>query len=354
LLDRASFPRHKLCGDTINPGALAILRRLGLGADVERTALPVHGMVVTGAGGVEIRGEYPRGVHGLSVRRHDLDWVLLQRAMDAGVDLYTGVTVRAPILDEARVVGIRASTSRGSNADFKAPLTIAADGRRSCLAFGLGLARHPAGPRRWAIGAYFEGGSRDVRFGEMHIRSNAYLGVAPVPDGLTNACLVCCPQRGDFADPASLLGRVLAHDGVLAPRFARARMVGRPSVLGPLAVDTSAAGMPGLLLVGDAAGFVDPMTGDGLRFVFEGAELTAAHALAALEGRMTDPAAALSRRRAAAFRRKWRLNRALRALVASPSAVSAATLSARLWPGAVRALVSMAGDVPPVERHRGT
>jgi flavin-dependent dehydrogenase len=128
-------------------------------------------------------------------------------------------------------------------------------------------------------------------------------------------------------------------------------MVTRPHVLGPLAVDTSAAGTPGLLLVGDAAGFVDPMTGDGLRFAFQGAELTAALALAVLEGRIADPAAALLQRRAAAFRRKWRVNRALRALVASPRAVSAATASARLCPSAVRALVSMAGDVPRRKRH---
>ena len=49
MLDRARFPRDKLCGDTINPGALAVLRRLGLAEEFEAAALPVDGMIVTGS-----------------------------------------------------------------------------------------------------------------------------------------------------------------------------------------------------------------------------------------------------------------------------------------------------------------
>ena len=50
LIDRAAFPRHKLCGDTLNPGALSILDRLGVGDDVRACALPITGMTVTGPG----------------------------------------------------------------------------------------------------------------------------------------------------------------------------------------------------------------------------------------------------------------------------------------------------------------
>ena len=67
----------------------------------------------------------------------------------------------------------------------------------------------------------------------------------------------------------------MTADAQLAPRFERARRVGPVTILGPLAVDAAAAGVPGLLLAGDAAGFVDPMTGDGLRFALRGAELAA-------------------------------------------------------------------------------
>ena len=57
LIDRADFPRHKLCGDTLNPGSLAILDRLGLGDRVRACALPISGMVVTGPRGY-VPGDY--------------------------------------------------------------------------------------------------------------------------------------------------------------------------------------------------------------------------------------------------------------------------------------------------------
>src|ERR671910_866424 len=84
LLDRATFPRDKLCGDTINPGTLDILRRLGVGDSIARAGIPIRGMVVTGAGGARVRGEDGRGVHGVSLLRRYLDWMLVQHAVEAG------------------------------------------------------------------------------------------------------------------------------------------------------------------------------------------------------------------------------------------------------------------------------
>ena len=64
LLDRATFPRHKLCGDTINPGGLALLRQAGLADPVEAHGLPLDGMLVTGGSGVRISGTYGAGMVG--------------------------------------------------------------------------------------------------------------------------------------------------------------------------------------------------------------------------------------------------------------------------------------------------
>jgi len=114
--------------------------------------------------------------------------------------------------------------------------------------------------------------------------------------------------------------------------------------LGPLAVDADAAGRPGLLLAGDAAGFVDPMTGDGLRFAIRGGELAARAALAELDSGV--PAFDQLRVwRTREFTGKWRINRVLRALVGSPSALSVAALATRAWPAPVEHLVGVAGDV---------
>src|SRR5262245_52212958 len=69
LIDRARFPRDKLCGDTVNPGALTVLRRLEL--DAAEPGLRITGMIVTGPGGVRVDGRYPGGVTGRSILRRD-------------------------------------------------------------------------------------------------------------------------------------------------------------------------------------------------------------------------------------------------------------------------------------------
>ncbi len=365
MFDRARFPRDKLCGDSINPGTLAILRRLALGAVPGREGLPIHGMIVTGPRGAGVTARYPPGVFGRTMARRELDLSLLEHAVEAGVQFEESVHVLGPSLSstsassEPRVDGVRVRTGRGA-CRVPAAITIAADGRRSVFAFGLGLARHPLRPRRWAVGGYFEGVSGLSSFGEMHVRAGHYIGVAPLPGGLANGCLVT-PRlhslfselaRGDSSeiagrrrDLAAVLAAALRSDPHLGPRFARARLLGLPLALGPLAVDAHRCGVPGLLLAGDAAGFIDPITGDGLRFAIRGAELAAESTLSALSGGGLDGHLVLAACRRREFSRKERFNRVLRHIVEHPAAVRAAAMGASVLPQAVRAIVGVAGDV---------
>jgi flavin-dependent dehydrogenase len=348
VLDRAVFPREKLCGDSVNPGAMALLARHGVAAAVEARGLPVAGWLVTGTGSAAVRALYPEGVTGRSLRRRDLDALLLEAAARAGARVEQGVRVSAPMVEGSgafrRVRGVHTAT-RGGIQSRAASLVIAADGRHSTLAFDLGLARHPRRPRRWAIGGYFEGVRALSALGEMHVRRGHYIGIAPMPGGLTNACLAV-PERqaraiGAASDEA--LTRVVSTDPVLRDRFAHARLVAPAKTLGPLAVDVSSAGMPGLLLAGDAAGFVDPMTGDGLRLAMHGGEL-AAEAAIAIVGGDADGASWLAARRKAMLKEKLSFNRLLRSVVATPLGVSAASLAGRTWPSLLTSLVAYAGD----------
>jgi flavin-dependent dehydrogenase len=351
LIDRATFPRDKLCGDSVNPGTLAALRRLGAAGAIDHHGLRIDGMLVTGDNGVAIEGRYPRGLIGRSLVRRDLDWMLLQQAIAAGAQFEPALAVRRAILDGAagaRLVRGIVMRARGASIEheLRAAVTIAADGRRSTLAFGLGLAVHPPRPRRWAIGAYFENVGGLSTLGEMHVRRGRYIGVAPVPGGLANVCLVRPSSAGDanLHDPATLLRRTLAGDAALADRFADARAVTPPVVLGPLAVDLRGGPIDGLLFAGDAGGFVDPITGDGLRFAVRGGELAAAAALDALAYGWTGVHARLAAARARDFAHKWHFNRALRAAIASPRFVRAAAAGARVAPAVVRAVIARAGD----------
>jgi menaquinone-9 beta-reductase len=340
LLERSTFPRDKLCGDTLNPGAMALLEKWRLHRAVRAGALQVSGMTVTGPGGATVAADYKCGLTGAALTRRALDAVLADAAVVAGVRLETGVAVAAPLVDDrGRVVGVR-TTDRGEPRRA-ARLVIAADGRASRLGAALGLVRFARRPRRWAFGAYYEGVAGMSSRGEMHIRYDGYIGVAPVPGGLTNICVV---RESPRVDQRYVVADAIAADELLRDRFARASVVSPVSVLGPLAVEASAAGTAGLLLAGDAGGFVDPMTGDGLRFALRGAELAAEAALRELETGVPQ-CERLAAERRSEFAAKWRVNRLLRSLVATPRAVRAASMMARVWPAPVDYLVGVAGDV---------
>ena len=343
VFDRARFPREKLCGDTINPGALAILRGLGL-EHTTAGALPIDGMIVSGDRGVRVTGAYSAGQHGLALPRRALDLRLLQAAVAAGARVEEGVLVQQAILsdDGGAVKGLFVRSATGTRQRRLAAVTIAADGAYSRLARGLGLTRTPRSPRRWAIGAVFGGVAGLSSFGEMHVRERWYIGVAPLPGGLANACVVTADRQA--LRDSSLLWRLLKSDEEISPRFVRATLLHGPTVLGPLALDAGAAGVPGLLLAGDAAGFIDPMTGDGLRFAFRGAELAAREALRVLGTGWEHAHLRLAAARSQEFGPKWRFNRTLRAVAASPAAVRAAAVGAAIAPPLLRHVIRYAGD----------
>ena len=353
LVDRARFPRDKLCGDTLNPGTLSILDRLGLAAPVRERSLPITGMNLSGPGGTLVSADYPDGIRGAALTRRELDTSLIEAATAAGAIFEPGVAVRAPLTtaDTSRMLGVRLEGG-GSERDCRAQVVIAADGRHSTLAFEMGLATYATMPKRWAFGAYFIDVDGLSSRGEMHIRPDGYIGVAPLPGSVVNVCVVRERKHMRREGGVNMKGVVrdaVLRDPILAERFSRARQVSDVTSLGPLAVDCRSAGCPGLLLAGDAAGFIDPMTGDGLRFAIRGGEL-AAHA--ALRELSTGAAAyaSLNAERATEFGTKWRMNRGLRALVASPGALKIASQVARGWNAPVRKLVQLAGDINLVQR----
>ena len=354
LVDRATFPRDKLCGDTLNPGCMAMLSSIdpALERRVRARALATTGMTITGPGAVTVSADYPAGITGSALLRRDLDQWLLESAVCAGARFDPGVVVQRPDVSEKpfRVSGARATCGRREYS-LRCRVLIAADGRASRLATGLQLSRFSARPRRWAYGAYFSDVAGMTSHGEMHIRRDGYIGLAPLPGDVTNVCVVRDRPHLPAGETASaLLARAIGSDATLRERFASARRVSDVAVLGPLAVDAHAAGCAGMLLAGDAAGFVDPMTGDGLRFAIRGGALAADAALSEMEtgqpacGRLHDW-------RRHEFMGKWRLNRALRTLVGSPHALSCAAVVARAWSAPVAHLVAVAGDIDLARRR---
>jgi flavin-dependent dehydrogenase len=347
LIDREPFPREKLCGDTLNPGAVRLLASVGLTGGPLATALRLRGMRLTGPG-AEVTADYGGNRVGLAIRRRDLDLYLLNAAVRAGARFESGLVARRPLIDESPyglVRGLVLSAPRGRNETrMPALMTIAADGRRSVLARSLGLLAGRPARRRWAFGTYAThlSGPRDV--GEMHIRRGWYLGVAPITEALSNVCLVT-PPRPEGRTPLDVIRRAIARDEALAERLAGAEFVGPTQVLGPLAADVRGAGVAGLLLAGDAAGFVDPMTGDGMHLAMQGAMLAADEALRAIaDGTFAAAPERLAAARRARFGSKLRFNRWLRAGVDAPGAIRLASRGAQILPSLVAHAIRYAGD----------
>jgi choline dehydrogenase-like flavoprotein len=194
VLDRAVFPRDKMCGDSLNPGALRLLGKHGLEEAVTARGLPVEGMLLTGPGGAAVEGRYPGGVLGRSILRRDLDWLLLEAAIASGARVEQGVRVVGPVVDGSRTVhGVVAAGQ-----EDRRRAASARRHRRGRASFGsripAGPRAAPARPRRWAIGAYFEGVGGLTTLGEMHVRRGAYIGVAAVPAGWRMP-VSSCPKR---------------------------------------------------------------------------------------------------------------------------------------------------------------
>lgn len=347
MVDRDAFPRDKLCGDTLNPGAVAFLGSLGLQQSPLPAARPLAGMTVTGPRS-RIDARYPAGVTGRAILRRHFDAWLLDQAVAAGAQFECGLMARGAVTDRVGGADVvrGVAMGRGSSSEFRleACVTIAADGRASRVARSMGLARHPSAPRRWAFGSYMRGITGTSDFGEMHVRGRRYIGIAPIVEDVCNVCVVTGPHPGGRS-PNEVVMAQIHTDPRLRERFAAASFEGPIRVLGPLAVESPACGVPGLLLAGDAAGFIDPMTGDGLHLALRGGWLAAGEALHALEtGDLASAVQRLTRARTETFSAKLRFNRWLRRLVEAPVAVELAGLGGAVAPALVRWAVSRAGD----------
>ena len=357
LIDRATFPRDKLCGDTVNPGALAMLRRLSWPThDRASAGCRSTACVVTGQTACRSKGAIRRRCTGWPSRRRDLDWSLVQQAMAAGAAVRDGVAVREPIVDSGR----RAAAGRVASAPRA---------RRRAMPMRARRRRLPptGGVRRWRS----RSGSRGIprgrgagrsaptanvsgcsTLGEMHIR-------AAVLHRRRRRCRGGLTQRVRLVDAASpgirrcairrrCPERARRGPDACASDSWRATLSPADRCLGPLAVERRRHARPhGLLLAGDAAGFIDPMTGDGLRFAIRGGELAAGAALDARARMEGDGVRSARRARRREFAAKWRFNRALRALVGSPLAFARGPAGARLAPPIVRAVIPRAGDWRP-------
>lgn len=246
VVERRPLPVDKACGEGLMPHAVQQLRRLG--ADPAGKAF--RGITYID-GDCRVTGRFRSGT-GLGVRRTMLHSTLVDAAKAAGVLI---------VHDEIGAVSQDMSSVRGG--DYRARYLAAADGLHSPIRSALGLAIPAPGPRRWGIRRHFQTAPWSDNV-EVYWSRNAEAYVTPVADDCVGIAILTS-HRGGFRDH-------LAAFPALQDRV-RGHADGTDRAAGPLRqkVRTRTAGR--VLLVGDAAGYVDALTGEGLGISFSAAEL---------------------------------------------------------------------------------
>ncbi len=286
LLDKAAFPRDKACGEYTSPQTAVVLERTGALPFVE-AARPrrLASMRVVAPHGAGFAMDYGgQGAAVLATPRRRLDAALVAYATAAGADLVEHARVVDVLRDGTTVTGLRVQQGAGAPLNWSASLVVGADGAHSAVARALGLARTPRWPRRLGMVAHYAGVAGLDGWGEMHVAAHGYCGLAPLTDGLVNVGIVVA-LPGPGAPRQTAEGRFAAALGAfptLVEAMAGATRVTAVRGVGPLAVGAAKPCGPGFVLVGDAAGFFDPFTGEGVYKALRGAELAAPVLLAAL------------------------------------------------------------------------
>ncbi len=270
LVDRASFPREKVCGEGLMPHGVDALRDLGLLDRIVRISTPFRGIRYT-VPGASAEGCFPPGAVGLGVRRSLLDAELLDACKrHKRIEVRTGERVRAV----SGVPGwMEVHTPRET---WSCRAVVGADGLHSAVRRQLGLAVPVAGRPRFGARAHFDVGE-DLDFVEVHVVPDGELYVTPVGQGRINVAVLCGRETTRSFDKDLRAGflRLVRSSERVGSLVGDAEMLTKPTLCGPLRQRARSSVTDGAVLVGDAAGFVDAISGEGMSLTLKTAAIAA-------------------------------------------------------------------------------
>ncbi|HWS58468.1 MAG TPA: geranylgeranyl reductase family protein [Actinotalea sp.] len=311
VLEKAAFPRDKVCGDGFTPRAVRELVALGLPMAPQDGWIRNKGLRVYG-GGHRLELPWPETdsfpSYGVSRTRRDFDHALARHARAAGARILEQTTVTGPVLDErtGRIVGVTArpvdadGRRAGDEVTYRAPVVIAADGVSARLALSMGIEKDVRRPMGVAVRTYYRTPRHDDEWMESHLelwdgvpgRSNLMPGygwIFGLGDGTANVGLGSVSSRATATkvDYKDLLARWVANtppEWELTPE----NQVGpvRGAAL-PMAFNRKPHYTRGLLLVGDAGGMVSQFNGEGIAYEMQAAR-RAAEVIVQARARSTD------------------------------------------------------------------
>ncbi|MCW2684301.1 MAG: geranylgeranyl reductase [Blastococcus sp.] len=365
VLEKAAFPREKVCGDGLTPRGVKALDDMGIDTSPAAGWVRHKGLRVAGGGQV-VEVDWPTldnwPGYSLVLRRSELDAMLAAHAEAAGARLFTGVTVTEPLLDDAgRVVGVQATSGPDKQpGTWRAQLVISAEGLSGRLAKSLGLVRREDRPLGVAVRRYVKtprthDSYLDISFdlsadGPTAASMPGYGWIFGMGDGTANVGFgLLDTRRSDGGDHRAVLRQWLdtfPPEDQLGEEYAVTPLRGAGL---PMALHRQPAYSRGLLLAGDSAGTVNPFNGEGISYAMETGRMAAESAADAL-AQSAGPAreAVLHRypdRLRTAYGRHHRLGMVFLALLDRPDIVRFATAHGLKRPALVSAALRLMGNL---------
>jgi geranylgeranyl reductase family protein len=285
LVDKATFPREKVCGDGLTPRGVKAMLDMGIDPD-DPAFFRVKGLKVYGRDAV-LELPWPKlrdwPDYGLVRTRHDFDDLLLRTAEKAGAQVWEGTEAKTPILDRGWVSGA-VVTKDDVEQEVRARFVLAADGASSRFAQPTGVKRDGKRPLGIAARRYFRS-ERPLQpwfeawldLWEGDALLPGYGWVFPVADGRVNVGAGLLNTFRGFKD----LSARRVYDAFVAMMPAAWTIdeehADGPIMSGPLpmGMNRRPAAVPGMLLVGDAAGLVNPFNGEGIAYAMESGQMAA-------------------------------------------------------------------------------
>lgn len=292
LADRARFPRDKPCAEYLSPETVRQLDLLdALPPAVRSAGHALAGTTVHGPGGAQLTGLFARVESdrhgprpaGLALPRLILDAAILDVARGRGAVVREGLALEQLLYHQGTVAGGVFRTRDGQLETISARLTVGADGIRSRVARQIGGYR-TGFPSRLAFVGHLDGVPDLTDRAEMHVGAEGYVGINPLGGTRANVSAVVPTALSASAAgrPEEYFRQVLASFPALRDRLARTEVIRTVMVTGPFGGRARRLVAGGALLVGDAAEFFDPFTGEGICTALRSATLAVDTALEAL------------------------------------------------------------------------